>query len=272
MASRLFPFAASVADLISPSANRRAQQDNSSDYVAPNEPKFEAEPIMRQEDKEFLEGNIFGKTNRPRVTFSRHFRRTYQNTNQEINAFQNRFDQKDEEFIPTLPREGIVKALKKLRSEIFPILIEFSPGIWELGSDPDYWGGLVQKYLMCNVLLGPYEYGVQLSGTKYITTEDQVEEFDPSLEVPAEMTVEPVVDSWDNAEMLYYQQVVMCGKDVGTINEAFFIITYQDPPEDVIVQYLRKKRTEYDQRNQQFMFVLFHNLLVPYVFGKTPVF
>jgi hypothetical protein len=288
MASRFFPFAASVAELISPSADRLDRSNyNLSHFTSPNHPRFRSEPSVSEREKIFIEGVLFSKSGQPRVTYSRHFRRSYTNTNDADNAFQNRFQQKSEEFIPTLSKEGIVAALKKLRSEIFPLIIDFplrqtrpsvrsrrTPGsnrsaIWEFGSDPEYWG-LYTPYLMYNVLLGPYEYGTQLSGTQYITNEDQVEEFDPNLQVPAEMTVEPPQDWSGNAQMFYRQQVITCRHDVGTPNEKYFTIQYQDPPEDVIVAYLRKKRKEYDQNDEQFMFVLFHNLLVPYVFGKTP--
>lgn len=265
MASRLFPFVTAVADLITPS--KREQNPSISSAINqieenPTNPRFTRyrpnTPPTEQETRETV-GWLFPKGDLVRVTYSRNFKRTFQNNN----------EQTSEEFIPTLPLQGVVAALKKMRSEVLSKVEFLPPALYELSSDPNTWGAM-EPYIWYNILLGPYEWNVPISGKRYDTVEDQFDYYDKTLDTPAEMTVELPVEKRGDAEMLYWQNVIMCGHNVESSSAVYFIVTYQSPEEDVIVDYIRKKRKEYDISNEKFYFILFHNLLVPYVFGKAP--
>ena len=224
---------------------------------APLEPGYETPQQLTDAESEEVRYALFNKPGYQRVTWSRHYRREYDIRDKLLK----------EEFIPKLSDATIEAALRKLRSTIFPLVENQPPALIELGNDPETWGSVTDQ-IWYNILLGPFIYGKARSNARYDTREDQFDAYDAEDDVPAETVVEPAVEQAGNAEMLYWENVIMCGHDIGGGNEKFFIITHQEPTESNKVDYLRRQRKLFDTENDAFLLVLYHNLLVPYVFGK----
>jgi hypothetical protein len=257
MASLIFPFPSAVSGLITPS-KRGVQEERKSRKIGRGQ-KAEYRPntpLTVEEQTETVPW-LFSKASLTRVTYSRHFRRTFGNNNEML----------EEEFIPKLPDNGMRSALQRLRSQVLPKVEPLPPALYELGNDPATWGDMA-PYIWYNVLLGPFDYNQKYSGKRYDSLEDQFEIFNDNDNYTAEMNILPPQDTLGDSEMLYWQNVIMCGHNTGSQNATYFIVTYEEPSEEQIVDYLRKKRKEFDQNSETFMFFLFHNLLVPYVFGK----
>jgi hypothetical protein len=203
-------------------------------------------------------GWLFNKGgNFQRETYSRHYRRTFRVDNTITK----------EEFIPTLPERGIVEALKKLRSGVLPLVVDLPPALYTLSADPTTWG-LMYEYIWSNILLGPFIYGKQRSGKRYYHNEDQFEVYDKTEDEPAEITVQPSIDRQGDAKMMYWEKVIMCAHKPRTPQATYFVVEYEIPSEEKVVDYIRYMRNQ--NSTVRFLNILYHNLLVPYVFGKAP--
>jgi hypothetical protein len=268
MAFRLFPFATAVSQLITPSKRTQTAPSRSSSvsestelpdttFTEPQSAPYESEPLPTEQEVRDTAPLLFVKSAVTRFTFSKFYKRILNNNNEIL----------QETYIPKLPDEGIKAALKKLRSEIFPKIVNLPPALYELNNNPETWGELA-PYIWYNVLLGPYEYDRPYSKKIHFTDEDQFDLVDDSNELEAEMNILPPDEKLGNSEMLYWRDVIMCGHNSLSDTATFFILHYQTLTEDQIVDYLRAKRREFDQKSETFMFILFHNLLIPYVFGK----
>ena len=199
-------------------------------------------------------GWLFSKNKYSRVAYSRHFKRTLDDSGDGV------YRQTDLEFIPALPESGVAEALKKLRSGILPVVGNLPSSLYDLDDDDRSWGALA-PFIWYNILLGPYEWGAQRSKRLHATVEDADEAYNAKLDEPAEMTIRP---RFDDDSVSYFGNTILHRRGSP---ETYFGVTYRSPPEDAIVDYIRRKRKEFDQNGEKFMFVLFHNLLVPYVFG-----
>lgn len=247
--------------LIVPKANRRETVRDRTEASLNKDiltlgirPRFRPNTPPTREEREETEGWLFSKANFVRTTYSRHYVRMWVG---------NVVSATTERYIPRLPESGIVGALKKLRSGILSKIDRFDPGVYKLSDDPETWGYL-KDYIWYNILLGPYEWNRPRSGKQYVTAEDQFDMYDPSIDVPAEMTIEASTDPIGDATVSY------AANEIVFYYPNYYKFTYEIPSEEKTVDYLRDKRKEFEYSDNEFMFILFHNLLVPYVFGKRP--
>ena len=249
MSSTLFRFQQALVNLFS----RRKVSDQPI-LVAPLEPGLPVTEPITKEDEELTQFYLFNKLGYQRVTYSRHYRREYDIRGNLVN----------EEFLPKFDDETIVDILKKLRSGIFGIISDIGQFTVELSEDPSNWGTLA-PYIWYNILLGPYIYGKSIQG-RYNTSQDQFDPYDENDDVPAQAAILPPIDNYEFARMTYMNGLIVCifkGPP-----ESFAVIKYKDPPEETIVDYLRQQRKLWDTPTTAFELLVFHNLLVPYVFGK----
>jgi len=200
-------------------------------------------------------GWLFSENRYSRVSYSKHFKRTYDDE-----AGDGVYRQTDIEFIPSLPQRGVAQALENLRSGVSLAVRDRQARLYVLDDDPREWGPLAD-FVWYNILLGPYAWGAQRSLTAP-TVEDSFDDDGADLDEPAEMTVLPRFDS----DMSYHKNTILQKRGPSEA-PTYFGFTYATPSDDAIANYVRSKRKEFDQSGKKFMFVLFHNLLVPYVLG-----
>jgi hypothetical protein len=240
--------------------NRGAESVLPESFTSPLAPAY-PQTILKF-DEQSIKNTLFTKvTSEPLFTFSRYFFRRY-NTDGSLNF---------KKFIPKLSDKDLVRLLKKIRSEILPSMLRGRAFDVELSPDIYNWPNLEQ--LMANVLLGPFLYDEQRSGKKYIISEDQFEFYEPP---PGHQglvkNLPPTIDEIGGIEVLYFKTGVLATPKNNDFSSAaeYSRYNYIYPSEETIVNYLRDERYKnipFDSNSKMSSkFVLYHNLLIPYIF------
>ena len=168
-------------------------------------------------------------------------------------------------YIPSLSDKTVVQLLKQVRSAIFRELYV------NLNSNqsvqlPDDTLSDWPKSVVANVLLGPYIYGVVFSGNKYVTNEDQFEIVQDTLPEGIAVNVVPETEQLPGVTIQYeLQKIALSDNNTNTSTT----IIYNYPSERAIVRYLRSQRALQEVTATGTLsteFVLYHNLLVKYIF------
>jgi hypothetical protein len=146
--------------------------------------------------------------------------------------------------IPTLSLENILNILFEMRKAIEPFIIERI----QLNDRPSTWG-IYESFLMYHVLF--LKMSSQNTNHKYITAEDE-QTSDPIYVETLSVPTTP-----NNPKAFYFPGLIGVGD---SITDSVFI-TFMQPPEKIIVTYLRAKRKHYDLLRDRDKFVLFHNML-----------
>jgi len=202
----------------------------------------------------------------PSVTYSRRYKKTRDAAGNVIAS----------QYIPRLTNETINRALKYLRGGTGASLTRsaavraFLSGSRSMSVEPDLssreWSEQ-SPYFWYNILLGPYEWEIPRSGRSYAAPEDDLSD----AGVDSASSIEfPRQESDDR--ILFGDNGFDFSVGVGTPEEKTMMF-YVAPRggEQEIVDYIRASRKHFDGLGDDFMFVLFHNLLVPYVFGEAAV-
>jgi hypothetical protein len=203
----------------------------------------------------------------PRITISKYFYRRY-------DRFAEKLDQ--QVFIPNLKREDIVLFLKKIRNGMLESLTNaaavskpFNIYIEDLSlfDSKNYEG------LWANVLLAPYIYDFKIIKQPG-KAEDLFEIWEPPPNSDAKAKIEPFDDRRIYTESTAIELVCTITSVTGRLlnkGQPTVVtgkVSYKYPSDEIIVEYLRKKRATVLNLEgpKSLRFILLHNLLKPYIF------
>ena len=198
----------------------------------------------------------------PPVTYSLHYKQTRDYAG----------NVSGQEKIPRMTDEAILKTLQYLRDSA-PIMQnstvqQFFRERRSMDVEPELnspeWSDL-NPYFWYNILLDPYQYGQPISGKSYATHEDRSDPADQLVVDEGSPVDFPPRQPLDrNMGFDYNLFEIIIGQ--GTPEEAMLTMYVSPPSEQEVVDYIRAGRKHFDSVGDNFMFALFHNLLIPYVF------
>lgn len=214
-------------------------------------------------DERAIKDKLFRKTgNEEFITFSKYFATHYSIGGSIISK----------QFIPKLSDQDIVKLLKKMRNEVGQFFATSKPFDITLPEKIADWPYELLESIMANVLLGPYIYNEPRSGKKYIKNQDVFDFYEPPPGYEGKLVnSEPIENRLLYFDILFYKNNITAALKPSMVNEftdaRYYSYSYKYPTEVEIVNYLRFNRfIEASPEKLSTKFILYHNLLVPYIF------